>query len=48
MLRYSPGAEDERRSDAVRLSSKATTFSWGDQYGQLAHELHASEQQPGR
>ena len=46
-IRYSPGAEDERRSDTVRLSSTATTFAEGDQYSQLAHELHASWQQPG-
>ncbi len=45
--RYSPGAEGERRSDAVRLSSTATTFTEGTQYRQLAHELHASRQQPG-
>jgi hypothetical protein len=46
-FRYSPGAEDERRSDAVRLSSTATVFTEGNQYRQLAHELHASWQQPG-
>jgi hypothetical protein len=46
-FRYSPGAEDERRSDAVRLSSTAATFTEGYQYPQLAHELHASWQQPG-
>lgn len=46
-FRYSPGAEDERRSDAVRLSSKATTFTDGDQYRQVAHEPHASWQLPG-
>jgi hypothetical protein len=46
-FRYSPGAEGERRSDAVNLSSTATTFTEGSQYRQLAHELHASWQQPG-
>ena len=46
-FRYSPGAEHERRSDTVRLSSTATTFTVGNQYRQLAHELHASWQQPG-
>ena len=46
-FRYSPGAENERRSDSVRLSSTATTFTEGRQYRQLAHELHASWQQPG-
>ena len=44
---YSPGSEGERRSDTVRLSSTATTFIEGNQYRQLAHELHASWQQPG-
>ena len=46
-FRYSPGAEGERRSDAVRLSSTGTIFKGGSQYHQLAHELHASWQQPG-
>ncbi len=46
-FRYSPGDEGERRSDAVRLSSTATTFTEGGQYRQLAHELHASGQRPG-
>jgi len=46
-FRYSPGAEGERRSDAVRLSSTATTFTEGGRYRQLAHELHASRQRPG-
>ncbi len=46
-FRYSPDAEDERLSDTVRLSSAATTFTEGDRYRQLAHELHASRQLPG-
>jgi hypothetical protein len=46
-FRFSPGAEDERRPDAVRLSSTATTFIEGDQYQQRADELHASWQEPG-
>ncbi len=46
-FRYSPGSEDERRLDAVRLSSTAYTFTEGNRYRQLAHELHASWQQPG-
>ncbi len=45
--RYAPGAEEERRTDTVRLTSTATTFTEGDRYRQLAHELHASRQQPG-
>jgi hypothetical protein len=44
---YSPGAEGERRSDAVRLSATATTLTQGDEYRQLAPELHASGQLPG-
>jgi hypothetical protein len=46
-FRYSPGAEDDRRADAVRLTSTATTFTEGSQYRQLAEELHASQQEPG-
>jgi hypothetical protein len=41
------GAEDQRRSDTVRLSAAAATFTEGGQYRQVAHELHASSQQPG-
>jgi hypothetical protein len=46
-FRYSPGAEAERRSDTLSLSSMATTFTSGDQYRQRADELHASWQKPG-
>jgi hypothetical protein len=46
-FRYTPGAEGDRRSDTVRLSSTATTLTASNQYRQLAHELHASWQQPG-
>lgn len=46
-FRYPPAAEDQRRSDTVRLSATSTTLTEGDQYRQLAHELHASWQQPG-
>ncbi len=46
-FRYSPGAEDERRSDTVRLSATPTTFFEGGNYVQRAHELHASGQKPG-
>ena len=46
-FRYSPPDEERRRSDAVRLSAAATTFTEGAQYGQLAHELHSSQQRPG-
>jgi len=46
-FRYPPAGEHLRRSDAVRLSSAATTLTEGGQYRQLAHELHASGQLPG-
>jgi hypothetical protein len=46
-FRYSAGAEDGRRSDPVRLSSTTTRFTEGNQYGQVARELHASWQAPG-
>ncbi len=46
-FRYSPGSEGERRSDTVRLSSKAATFTESCRYRQLAHELHGSWQLPG-
>ena len=44
---YSPPNEDARRSDIVRLSGIATTYTAGEQYRQLAHELHDSRQLPG-
>jgi len=46
-FRYPLGAEENRRSDGVRLSSTAITFTEGSQYRQLSGELHASWQQPG-
>jgi hypothetical protein len=46
-FRYLPPAEDQRRSDPVNLAGAAETFREGDQYRQLARELHASRQQPG-
>ena len=46
-MRYTPPNEDDRRSDTVRLSGTATTFSEGARYHQLAHELHDSRQVPG-
>jgi hypothetical protein len=46
-FRYSPPAEEQRRSDQVRLAGAAETFRQGDRYRQLAHELHASRQKPG-
>ncbi|HZT64337.1 MAG TPA: hypothetical protein VFA11_00970 [Acidimicrobiales bacterium] len=46
-FRYPPGAEDLRRSDTVRLSATAATFTEGDHYRQRAQQLHASWQLPG-
>jgi hypothetical protein len=46
-FRYSPPDEEQRRSDTVRLSAAAETLREGDEYRQLADELHASSQQPG-
>ena len=46
-LRYSPPDEDQRRSETVKLSAVAEALCEGDEYAQLAHELHASWQQPG-
>jgi hypothetical protein len=45
--RYAPGAEDERRADAVRLIGVAETLRPGARYTQRAHELHSSHQVPG-
>lgn len=46
-FRYSPPDEEQRRSETVRLCAAAESLCEGDEYGQLAHELHASGQQPG-
>ena len=46
-FRYSPPAEDQRRSDTVRLAAAVETLREGHEYRQLADELHASRQQPG-
>src|ERR1700722_4490223 len=46
-FRYSLPAEDQRRSDTVRLSATPETVAQGDEYRQLAQELHSSQQQPG-
>jgi hypothetical protein len=45
--RYSPTDEEDRRTDTVRLSAVRSTYTEGDQYSQLAHELHDSRQVPG-
>jgi hypothetical protein len=46
-FRYSLGAEDQRRSDTVKLSATPETFAEDGEYSQLAHELHVSWQEPG-
>jgi hypothetical protein len=46
-MRYSLADEAARTVDSVRLTGAATTFTAGDQYVQLAHELHDSRQAPG-
>jgi hypothetical protein len=46
-VRYTPDNEDARHTDTVRLSATATIHTEGDQYTQLAHELHDSRQLPG-
>lgn len=45
--RYAPAAEDDRRTDTVRLVGTPTAFGPGDRYRQLAPELHDSRQAPG-
>jgi hypothetical protein len=45
--RYSPGDEDNRRGDTVRLVATSATLRAGSRYRQLAHELHDSRQVPG-
>jgi len=47
-IRYSPTDENARTApETVRLSGTATTYTEGERYGQLAHELHDSRQLPG-
>src|SRR3984957_11801139 len=45
--RYSPPNEESRTTDYVQLSSKAEGFREGDEYAQVAEELHDSHQLPG-
>lgn len=45
--RYSPGDENDRRRDSVRLLGSSTAFGPGEEYRQLAAELHDSRQVPG-
>jgi hypothetical protein len=46
-IRYAAGDEATRRSDTVRLSASRSTVREGDNYSQVAHELHDSRQVPG-
>ncbi len=46
-VRYLASDERVRRTDTVRLSATPTPLGEGEQYTQLAHELHDSRQQPG-
>ncbi len=45
--RYSPGNEELRTSDVVQLASRVETYREGEEYSQLAPELHDSRQLPG-
>ena len=45
--RYSPDDENQRRTDVVHLTGASTSFGPGDQYRQVAAELHSSQQTPG-
>jgi hypothetical protein len=46
-VRYLLSDDRVRRTDTVRLSAASATLREGEQYAQLAHELHESRQQPG-
>ncbi|HEX4246193.1 MAG TPA: hypothetical protein VHY77_11535 [Acidimicrobiales bacterium] len=45
--RYSPGNEDLRTTDFIQLAPRAETYRGGEEYAQLFHELHDSDQLPG-
>jgi hypothetical protein len=45
--RYSPPNEDVRTTDTVQLVGTDETYREGDQYAQLAHELHDSHPASG-
>jgi hypothetical protein len=45
--RYVPPNEDVRRTDFVQLAGTVETYREGDDYAQLAYELHDSHQLPG-
>ena len=46
-VRYLASDDCVRRIDTVRLSATSATLREGEQYAQLAHELHDSRQQAG-
>jgi hypothetical protein len=46
-VRYTPPDEDARTTDTVRLSSTPTVLRAGEEYAQVAPELHDSRQVPG-
>ena len=45
--RYAPSNEESRTTDYVQLSCDVETFKEGDEYAQMADELHDSHQLPG-
>ena len=45
--RYTPGAEDRRVADTVRLVAAVEVYGAGEEYAQAAAELHDSDQVAG-
>jgi hypothetical protein len=45
--RYIPPNEQDRTTDTIQPARTAETYREGDEYAQLAHELHSSDQTPG-
>jgi hypothetical protein len=45
--RYAPSNEESRTADYVQLSSEVEILKEGDEYAQLAEEMHDSHQLPG-
>jgi hypothetical protein len=45
--RYLPPDDEHRTTDTIHLAGTAETYREGDEYAQLAHELHDSQQLPG-
>jgi len=46
-VRYLASDDRVRSTDSVSLSATSATLREGEQYAQLAHELHDSRQEPG-